>query len=548
MNHTRLNRVAFGLVTFFLLFAVTIDWYWLLNHDRLPQLAGDSWMARIYRVYSTADHAYYDRISKLELGLETLNVYVTPLFYAGLLFGMLRRRQWRYALQLGVGSWVAYSVVLDFWIAIIGGYPGMDGHTFANFFKFYASNAPWLLGHLYLIFDATRAILPVLRVVREEESRRPAPVRIVPAFESARNIRQKARIAGLHPNYWYPVDHEHALRKSGVIETTFWDQPIAVFRGADGKIAAIENRCAHRQIRLSLGQVKGCRLVCPYHGWGYDCDGRVTDIPHDLFGHEMPRFRVKSYPVRVRYGLIWVFPGDASLAESTPMPEIPELEGPDRWACLPFSFVWKAHHSMIIDNLSDLTHGYLHRDRQAFSDPVLERYEARRDEVYCRYRVKLLDGPILKRLMDRNRPGMDRMELCFAYPYQWGNSADSVKHWILLLPIDERTTRIFFLFYFNHIKIPFTPWHFPRQFMKAVLHVMVPFYVQPLVSQDGEAVGWEQNGYERHFDAPLAELCPVVPLFQELVVRKWEEHLASKTIRPVSRADIAMEVTQHASS
>jgi phenylpropionate dioxygenase-like ring-hydroxylating dioxygenase large terminal subunit len=295
-------------------------------------------------------------------------------------------------------------------------------------------------------------------------------------------------------------------------------------------------------IKLSLGEVKDCRLVCAYHGWSYDCDGRVAEIPHDLFGRDMPRFRNKSYPVRVRYGLIWIFPGDAALAESTQLPEIPELEGPNRWACLPFSFVWKAHHSMIIDNLSDLTHGYLHRDRQAFSDPVLQHYETRGDAIYCQYRVKLLDGPLMKRLVDRDRPGIDRMELCFEYPYQWGNSADSVKHWILLLPIDERTTKIFFVFYFNHIKIPFTPWYFPRNFMKAVLRVLAPFYVKPLVSQDGVAVDWEQQGYEKHFDAPLAELCPVVPLFQELVVRKWEEHLASKAQRR------NQEVPQHVSS
>jgi phenylpropionate dioxygenase-like ring-hydroxylating dioxygenase large terminal subunit len=542
------NRFSAGLVLFFLIFAWTIDLYWLGNHSRLPQLAEGHWMARIYRAYSTADHAYYDRVGKLEVGLEALNVFVTPLCYAVLLFGLVRRRPWRYALQLAVGSWVAYSVVLDFWIAIVGGYPGMEVRTFANYFKFYASNAPWLLGHLYLAFDAVRAILPVALAAQREDSRRAAPIRIPPVFESARNLRQKARAAGMNPNYWYPVDHERALAKGGVIETSYWNEPIALFRGKDGTVAAIENRCAHRQIKLSLGQVKDCRLVCAYHGWSYDRNGCVTDIPHDLFGREMPRFRVKSYPVRVRYGLIWIFPGDPALAEGTPMPEIPELEGPDRWACIPFSFVWHAHHSMIIDNLSDLTHGYLHRERQAFSDPVLEQYEARRDEVYCRYRVKLLDGPVTKRLMDRDRPGMDRMDLCFAYPYQWGNSADSVKHWILLLPIDERTTRIFFVFYFNHIKVPFTPWFFPRQFMIFVLRFMVPFYIKPLVSQDGDAVAWEQEGYEKHFDAPLAELCPVVPLFQELVVRKWEEHLASKSRRRVPLPEAGEEVTQHASS
>jgi hypothetical protein len=33
-------------------------------------------------------------------------------------------------------------------------------------------------------------------------------------------------------------------------------------------------------------------------------------------------------------------------------------------------------------------------------------------------------------------------------------------------------------------------------------------------------------GYESHYDAPLAEFNPAVNLFQQLTIRKWEEHLA----------------------
>ena len=90
---------------------------------------------------------------------------------------------------------------------------------------------------------------------------------------------------------------------------------------------AIEDRCAHRQVRLSLGEVHGCDLTCPYHGWTYGGDGRLVAIPHETFGRNVSKVRVASYPVRVRYGLIWIFPGDPALAEETPMPEIPELEG-----------------------------------------------------------------------------------------------------------------------------------------------------------------------------------------------------------------------------
>src|SRR5258706_6650085 len=66
MRPQAVNRVSAGLVLFFLLFALTIDLYWLVNHQRLSALADAHWMARIYRNYSTADRAYYDRAGKLE--------------------------------------------------------------------------------------------------------------------------------------------------------------------------------------------------------------------------------------------------------------------------------------------------------------------------------------------------------------------------------------------------------------------------------------------------------------------------------------------------
>src|SRR3954469_7172426 len=101
MRAQPINRIAAGLTVFFLLFAVTIDLYWLVNHDRLPEVAASRPIARMYRDFAASDRGYYDRPGKLEVGLEALNVFVTPFFYIALLYGMKRRRPWRYAAQLG---------------------------------------------------------------------------------------------------------------------------------------------------------------------------------------------------------------------------------------------------------------------------------------------------------------------------------------------------------------------------------------------------------------------------------------------------------------
>src|SRR5262245_12165233 len=125
-----------------------------------------------------------------------------------------------------------------------------------------------------------------------------------PAFTEAKNRRQKVRSAGMDPNYWYAVEYERAIKKGQVTAVRFWKKGIAVWRAEDGRLHAIEDRCAHRQLKLSLGVVEGCNLTCCYHGWSFNPDGRLASVKHELFGHAMPEYRLRTYPVKVRYGLV----------------------------------------------------------------------------------------------------------------------------------------------------------------------------------------------------------------------------------------------------
>ncbi len=348
-----------------------------------------------------------------------------------------------------------------------------------------------------------------------------------PTFDEARGRREKARAAGLHPDYWYAVEHERAVRPGAVVEVTFWGTSIALWRDREGELHAVENRCAHRQLKLSLGSVEGCRLACAYHGWGYDADGRLAHIPHELFGRPMPDVRLKAYPLRVRYGLVWIFPGDPALADIRRIPDIPELEGPDRWACVPLDFTWRAHHSMIVDNVSDFTHAWLHRKYRPFEDARLRRCELVGDQVQLSYATQVGRGRISGRFVNRSRVNTSAMDLCYEYPYQWSNTDGKIKHWCFFLPIDACTTRTFFLFYFESLTIPLTPLRIPRRLMSLVLRVSNRVLIGPLLSQDGFAVEAEQRGWEAHHHRPVPDLNPAVSLFQQLTVRKWEEHLAS---------------------
>jgi phenylpropionate dioxygenase-like ring-hydroxylating dioxygenase large terminal subunit len=356
-----------------------------------------------------------------------------------------------------------------------------------------------------------------------------------PSFEAATNRRQKVRAAGLDPNYWYAVEHDSAIARRQIVEVKFWGDSIAVYRDDNGRLHAVENRCAHRALPLTVGNVVGDRIVCDYHGWAYNGAGELVDVPHTLFGKKMPQCKLRSFPLRVRYGLVWIFFGDAENADRVPMPEIPELEGNDRWECVPVSFTWSAHHSMIIDNVSDFTHEHLHRKYAPFKDAKLTKLETVGDSVNVAYDTMVGRGKISGLFIDRKSIDTNAMELAYQYPYQWSNTDDKIKHWLFVLPIDERTTRTFFLFYFDHFVVPFTHLKIPRKALRPFLRISNELLVKPLLSQDGVAVEAEQRGYEKHWDAPIAEVSPAVNAFQALTVRKWEEYLASEQAKKDAR-------------
>jgi hypothetical protein len=237
--------------------------------------------------------------------------------------------------------------------------------------------------------------------------------------------------------------------------------------------------------------------------------------------------------VRVRYGLIWIFFGDAERAAETRMPEIPELEleTKDRWACVPVDFTWGAHHSMIIDNVSDFTHEFLHRKFKPFTNAVLTKLETVGDVVELAYDTKVGGGSISSRFVDKANVDTNAMTLAFDYPYQRSDTDGKIKHWCFVLPIDERTTRVFFLFYFDCFIVPFTKVKIPKRVMKPFLQISNRLLIEPLLRQDGVAVEAEQAGYDQHWDAPVFDLNPAVLAFQALIVRKWEAHLATESTK-----------------
>lgn len=348
-----------------------------------------------------------------------------------------------------------------------------------------------------------------------------------PTFEESRNDRQRVRAAGLDPNHWYIAARVAGFRPGEVRKIRFWGRDVALFRRADGGFAAIEDRCAHRGLALSAGCVDGDKLVCAYHGWGYDSGGCVARIPHETFGHENLNFRVEHFAVRERYGFVWVFFGDPERAEEVPLPAIPELEGPGRWPHSVIEYRLAAHHSMVNDNVSDYTHEYLHRKLRPFQDPHLLEVKSEGDRVVVRYRTKIGAGRAMELFVRRADLATGTITLTYDYPYNRSDADGYIKHFIAPLPEDERTTRIFVIVMYKGFRVPFTRAWMPRRVADAMVAAATPLVVKPVFDEDAVAVQLEQQAWESHWDAPIAELNPQVKAFQELTIRKWDAYLAT---------------------
>lgn len=164
------DRLIIALLTFFLVIAFSLELYWVLLNDELVARADHELFAYLFKIYGDADRGYFDRISPTAVGLEQINVFISQVANAWLLWAIVQRRYYRHILQLTLGSYLAYSVVLYFWAAHASGYPDMRYASPYTYFLFYAPNLPWLLGYGYMACDSIRALASHLRAAPGDAS------------------------------------------------------------------------------------------------------------------------------------------------------------------------------------------------------------------------------------------------------------------------------------------------------------------------------------------------------------------------------------------
>lgn len=169
-------------------------------------------------------------------------------------------------------------------------------------------------------------------------------------------------------NCWYVAGLTKEFEGETLVSRMICNERIVMFRKSTGEIAALEDRCPHRFVPLSMGNRIEDTIQCAYHGLRFDGAGACVDAPND---DEAQRARMctRSYPAVERYAAIWLWMGDAELADPATIPTFDFLDDSEHFASVTGYTYMKANYQLIVDNLLDLSHiHYLHPGVHAGSD------------------------------------------------------------------------------------------------------------------------------------------------------------------------------------
>lgn len=160
--------------------------------------------------------------------------------------------------------------------------------------------------------------------------------------------------------FWQPVclasqltDRPLALR--------ILNEDLVAFRDRRGRIGLLHRHCCHRGTSLEYGIIQECGIRCCYHGFHFDVDGTLLEVPaeRDKGARLKQTISQGAYPTLERDGLVFAYLGPPETLP--PFPEYDAFDKPGDTRLVPFSNVYPCNWLQVIDNIADQVHtSFLH--------------------------------------------------------------------------------------------------------------------------------------------------------------------------------------------
>jgi phthalate 4,5-dioxygenase len=135
-------------------------------------------------------------------------------------------------------------------------------------------------------------------------------------------VEGDAPMGRLMRRHWVPAILSEQLAADGKpVRVRLFGERLIAFRDSNGRVGLLGEACPHRKASLAFGRNEECGLRCLYHGWKFDADGNVVDMPSEPKQSRLPdNAKHLSYPTREAGGFVWTYMG--------PSDQMPEFERP----------------------------------------------------------------------------------------------------------------------------------------------------------------------------------------------------------------------------
>ena len=138
---------------------------------------------------------------------------------------------------------------------------------------------------------------------------------------------------------WYVVGKSADFIKNKPYKRQVWHKNYVIWRNEDYKLRALDDVCTHKGASLAGGKIINDQVMCPYHGYEFNCNGTLTKVPGICF-QPSPIYNLAKYPIVEYDGWVYINTYERSINNS-----VSKIQNPENSA----DFLSENDNPMVID-------------------------------------------------------------------------------------------------------------------------------------------------------------------------------------------------------
>jgi nitrite reductase/ring-hydroxylating ferredoxin subunit len=248
--------------------------------------------------------------------------------------------------------------------------------------------------------------------------------------------------------YWQPIALTREVEDVPRLVRVLGEE-LVLFRDRSGRYGLVHKQCPHRRASMEFGVCEDNGIRCCYHGWLFDVDGSILEVPGQPRENAelvMQKTSLGAYPVKEFRGLIFAYLGPIESMPEFPVYDTLEIEGQ---TLVPYRADYRCNWLQVLDAILDPIHtSFLHSrmSRAQFSEGMGELGELlfyEREMSFLGANVRRVGEHVWVRVNELVLPNYTQAGAAFSAdgtrPIYYGRTAFS--RWVV--PIDDENSTAF---------------------------------------------------------------------------------------------------------